>query len=355
MNLLNIVKHLLYLTQTEFGSENSSTTADEILTAERLFEVLKSINVSYFTELYTYDTLDLDNEYDELTNEEQSNDDINDYNENEHSDINDHFTLEEMEKIVEWVDQHPNAGLETISHRFKKYTSYQILNSDHCSFQQEYISPRTLSFTGERTIEVVARKKYNVTHSYTIQSVTSANGLLLDKFLLELQEKENTLGKRVQKNLIIPPNVVVRASKSGKSNDENHHAFLNEVMRPFVGKKFLLFLDAWKTQADLTKFRAVFPHPDSQLLIFPEGSTGYIQPQDLSLFRSWRFIHEKIEHYTHINRTEITISDRQYFINIHSVIHNQLSAPPFKNLIKNGFIQARITNETIGQIEKPKD
>ncbi|CAF5037565.1 unnamed protein product, partial [Rotaria sp. Silwood1] len=226
---------------------------------------------------------------------------------------------------------------------------------DHCSFQQEYIPPRTFSFTGERTTEVVGRKKYNITHSYTIRPVTSANGLLLDKFLLVLQEKENTLGKRVQKNLIIPPSVVVKASKSGKSNDENHHAFLNEVLRPFVGKKFLLFLDAWKTQADLTKFRAVFPHQGSQLLIFPEGSTGYIQPQDLSLFRSWRFIHEKIEHYTHINRTEITISDRQYFINIHSVIHNQLSAPPFKNLIKNGLIQARITNETIGQIEKPKD
>ncbi|CAF3706691.1 unnamed protein product [Rotaria sp. Silwood1] len=120
MNVLNIIKHLHYLTQTEYGSENSSTTADEILTAERLFEVLKSINVSYFTELYTYDTLELDDEYDELTDEEQSNDDINDYNDNEHSDINDHFTLEEMEKIVEWVDQHPNAGLATISHRFKK-------------------------------------------------------------------------------------------------------------------------------------------------------------------------------------------------------------------------------------------
>ncbi|CAF4359097.1 unnamed protein product, partial [Rotaria sp. Silwood2] len=144
--------------------------------------------------------------------------------------------------------------------------------------------------TGERTTEVVGRKKYNVTHSYTIQPVTSANGLLLDKFLLVLQEKENTLGKRVQKNLIIPPNVAVKASTSGKSNDENHHAFLNEVLRPFVGKKFLLFLDAWKTQADLTKFRAVFSHQDSQLLIFPEGSTGYIQPQDLSIFRSWRFM-----------------------------------------------------------------
>jgi hypothetical protein len=122
-----------------------------------------------------------------------------------------------------------------------------------------------------------------------------------------------------------------------------------------VGKKFLLFLDCWKTQPDLTKFRAVFPDQNSQLLIFSEGSTGYLQPQDLSLFRLWQFIHQKIEHYTHINRTELTISDRQYFINIHSIIHNQLSAPLFTNLIKSGFIQARITNETTGQIEKPKD
>ena len=90
-------------------------------------------------------------------------------------------------------------------------------------------------------------------------------------------------------------------------------------------------------------------------MIFPKGSTGYIQPQDLSLFRSWRFIHEKIEHYVHINRTEMNLNDRQYFINMHSIIHNQLSAPQFKNLIKSGFVQANILNETIGEINKPKD
>ncbi|CAF2954665.1 unnamed protein product [Rotaria sp. Silwood2] len=174
-----------------------------------------------------------------------------------------------------------------------KYSTNEILNSDHCSFQQEYVSPRTLSFTGERTTEVAVKKKYNTTHSYTVQPVTSANGQLLDKFLLILQEKENQFGERVQNNLTVPPNVVVRASKSGKSSDEKHHAFLTELRRPLVGKKFLLFLDSWKTEADLTKFRAVFPNQDSQLLIFPEESTGYIQPQDLSLFRSWRFIHEK--------------------------------------------------------------
>ncbi|CAF2166506.1 unnamed protein product, partial [Rotaria magnacalcarata] len=120
-----------------------------------------------------------------------------------------------------------------------------------------------------------------------------------------------------------------RASKSGKCTAGKHHVFLNEVLRQLVGRKFLLLLDSWKTQADLTKFRAVFPNQDSQLLIFPEGSTGYIQPQDISLFRSWRFIHEKIEHYVRINHTEMTISDRQYFIHIHSLIHDQLSAPQF--------------------------
>ena len=188
-----------------------------------------------------------------------------------------------------------------------------------------------------------------------MQPITSADGQLLDKFFLVLQEKENEFGTRVQRDSIVPPNVVVRASKSGNSTDEKHRTFLNEVLPPFVGRKFLLFLDCWTTQTDLKKFRAVFLHQDSQLLMFPQGSTGHIQPQDLSLFRSWRFIHEKIEHYVHINRTETNLNDHQYFINMHSIIHNQLSAPQFKNRIKSGFVQVKILNETVGEIKKPKD
>jgi hypothetical protein len=122
------------------------------------------------------------------------------------------------------------------------YSPNQILKSDHCSFQKEYISPRTLSFTGERTTEVAVKKKNNVTHSYTMQPITSSDGQLLEKFLLILQETENEFGKRVEKDLIVPPNVVVRASKSGKSSDEKHRTFLNEVLRPLVGRKFLLSL-----------------------------------------------------------------------------------------------------------------
>ncbi|CAF0984200.1 unnamed protein product [Rotaria sp. Silwood1] len=355
MNLLNIAKHLLDLAQTEFGYENSAMTTGEIFIVERLFEVLKSFKDSYFSELYTYDSLEFEDEYDETTEEEdnsgetideaKSDDEMDDYNENEHSDLRNRFTLDEMEKIIEWVDQHPNARFATLSHRFKKvkhrnsitrfreyienngtrieklkqikefmlnefylqrtiekaavhdtdlelyaiqkarelnwdtfkaskqflntfkkenrissrrydkiitrtisnskicslddaqnwieskrtiiskYTTHQILNSDHCSFQQEYVSPRTLSFSGERRTEVVVKKKHHLTHSYTVQRVTSADGCLLGKFFLILQEKGNEFGKTVQKYLIVPPNVVVGASKSGKSSGEKHHTF----------------------------------------------------------------------------------------------------------------------------------
>ncbi|CAF5198942.1 unnamed protein product [Rotaria magnacalcarata] len=213
---------------------------------------------------------------------------MDDFDENQQMHIYNQFTLEEMEDIIEWVDQHPNYKFTTIKHRFRKvkfpnyisrfreyikengtrlkkldkikqfmwdefyikgtiekevvhdtdlerfaiqkarelnwdnfqvsesfittfkkekktssrrynklitrvsstrnacsledaqtwiknqksliskYSPNQILNSDHCSFQKEYISPRTLSFTGERTTEVAVKKKNNVTHSYTM-------------------------------------------------------------------------------------------------------------------------------------------------------------------------------------------
>ena len=45
--------------------------------------------------------LEFNDEYDEVTNEEESDDKIDDYNENEDSDIRNCSTLEEMENITE--------------------------------------------------------------------------------------------------------------------------------------------------------------------------------------------------------------------------------------------------------------
>ncbi len=81
------------MTQNKYESENLATTADEIFTAKRLFEVLNSFKDSYFSELYTYDVLDFADEYDEITDKEESDDNINDYNKNEHSGVQNQFIL----------------------------------------------------------------------------------------------------------------------------------------------------------------------------------------------------------------------------------------------------------------------
>ena len=51
-----------------------------------------------------------------MNDEKESHDKVDDHNENEDSHVTNRFTLEEMENVIEWVDQHPNAKLATIRH-----------------------------------------------------------------------------------------------------------------------------------------------------------------------------------------------------------------------------------------------
>ena len=129
MNLVNIAKYLLHLTQTEFYFQNSTTSEDELLASQQLFEILKAFKDSHFNELHTYESLDFPDEYDETTDEEGNADEeestdeeqnIDDYDESQHLDIQNNFTLEEMEDIVAWVDQHPNYKIASIKNRFRK-------------------------------------------------------------------------------------------------------------------------------------------------------------------------------------------------------------------------------------------
>jgi hypothetical protein len=129
MNLVNIAKHLLHLTQMKFHLENSTTTEDEILASQQLFETLKTFKDGHFNELHIYQTLDFSDEYDEMMDGEDSSDEeestdeeqnVDDYDDSGYLDVQNDFTLEEMEEIVEWVDQHPNYKIASIRNRFRK-------------------------------------------------------------------------------------------------------------------------------------------------------------------------------------------------------------------------------------------
>ena len=129
MNSLDIAKHL-HFTQMECGFEDTIPTADEIFASQKLFKVSKASDISYFNELHTYETLDFHDDYDEITYEEEIIDDeyssdedenIDDYDENQYSEIQNNFRLKEMQWTVGWGDEHPNKRIASINRRLRKF------------------------------------------------------------------------------------------------------------------------------------------------------------------------------------------------------------------------------------------
>ncbi|CAF1196567.1 unnamed protein product [Rotaria sordida] len=151
------------------------------------------------------DDEETDDKYEETTDQEEDSDsEADDYNENEHYDIKNHFTLEEMENIIEWVGERPNARFTTISHQFQKIKSMKAI-------EKETVHDDDLQL-------------------YAIQKARELDWdtFKANKSFINTFKKENDISSRRT------------------------------------------------IQTEQNKFRKVFPHQDSQLLIFPEGSTGDI-------------------------------------------------------------------------------
>jgi hypothetical protein len=86
----------------ELHFQNSTTSEDEVLASQQLFEILKTFKDSYSNELHTYESLDFHDEYDEIADEgdsvdeEESTDEeqnIDDYEESQYSDIENNFKV----------------------------------------------------------------------------------------------------------------------------------------------------------------------------------------------------------------------------------------------------------------------
>ena len=83
MNSVNVAEYLLYLTENNFTSADDVTSSNEIFAAQRLFQILKSYRSSSFNELYGYETLDFNDEFDALSDEEENNSEEDDYVKNQ--------------------------------------------------------------------------------------------------------------------------------------------------------------------------------------------------------------------------------------------------------------------------------
>jgi len=84
-----------------------------------------------------------------------------------------------------------------------------------------------------------------MTHSYTVQPVISADGRLLPKLFVVLQEKDGKFGERVKKEIFKADNLYVLPSKSGKLTKSIVQAWIEDVYLPNVPNDSVLLLDSW--------------------------------------------------------------------------------------------------------------
>ena len=120
MNLVDVTKHLCQLAREEYGSPNATTSYNETFAVEQFFGILKTLENSDFSPLYTYQFLEFSTEFDEINDSEQSSDE-ND--ENQDVKFRRSITVEEINKIVDWVDKDLNYSSSTILHKFRKVRS----------------------------------------------------------------------------------------------------------------------------------------------------------------------------------------------------------------------------------------
>lgn len=195
---------------------------------------------------------------------------------------------------------------------------------------------RTLTKIGTKRVERMAQRNNSLTHSLTLNVCISASGELLPKCFVTLHEPKPPQSFQA---LVAPfTELYVTNSRSGKMDSKLANEWLKEVFVPNVADKSLLLLDSWPGFNQMMKLPIVNTHK-LQIVVFPPGTTGELQPLDLQFNRQFKNFLQQIQQEIRRADTTFIISKRANLLQILSFVYNQIKAPIFKNWIKAGFVQ----------------
>lgn len=169
-----------------------------------------------------------------------------------------------------------------------------------------------------------------------------------------LQEINGIFGPRVLAHLPNYPNVIIKCSSSGKMTKELVNEFNIEIIKPYFKTNFVYIADSWSGQTNLEIYENIFENKCTFLRI-PPRCTSLIQPLDVYFFRFWKMIAKRIYNEVALHEWEIELKDRNQIIKLHSLIHNQLSAPIFRNMIiyswfRSGYLTPHFPFKDISEI-----
>lgn len=220
----------------------------------------------------------------------------------------------------------------------------QILNTDQVGIEKEVHSTRTLSFAGEKKTFGTVSSKNATTHSYTIQPIISLDGRQVGPIFLCLQEPMGKMGECVKKNLFEPSNVVITCSSSGKLTSSLVAYWRDHCLLPSIGNKCLLLSDSWSGQNDTSLYdKANCQNKHITRLQIPQKTTSDLQPLDVYYNRQMKNFIKRINNRVVLDEIPIHMYERNNIIKMVSLVHNQLSAPIFRQMIRYSWFASGLT------------
>ncbi|KAF4517164.1 hypothetical protein B566_EDAN006463 [Ephemera danica] len=223
----------------------------------------------------------------------------------------------------------------------------RAFNGDQIGFARELHCGRTLALCGDTDVHSLAQSLSNMSHSYTAMPTLSALGEFLPKMLLVLQEPTGQFGPEVRKKMIVPDNLIVLASKSGKMSRGDVKIYFRECFAPYCGPKATLLLDQWngfKNRDFLEDVQGEF-NTEIEILDLPKKSTMYTQPLDKHVFRMLKDYIRKLSDKIILLDIDFVLGQRQNIIYIQSFAFRQFTSPRHKTMLLKAWSKAGYTPE----------
>jgi hypothetical protein len=256
----------------------------------------------------------------------------------------------------EVIKQTANEFLNNAKQVMQSFDESNTFNSDQSGFNYVITSGRTLSEEGEKATLSSVSSVAATRHSYTIQPTISADGKLLSPLFLCLQETDDKFGPRIIANLQQRANVYVTCSKSGKLTKPLLQDWCSDVFFPTAPTEALLFLDSWSAHKNNAIFDSVFSESKTLTrLLIPPKTTSFTQPLDIYFFRQYKTFARRIQNRINLDNISIDLKERNNIIKLHSLIHNQLSAPSFQPMIKYSWYKAGYFEQHPGRFKNVKE
>lgn len=254
----------------------------------------------------------------------------------------------DQENAAAIVQRIENFGPKYIEES-SQFEKRHIYNFDQTGFNYEPANLRTLSFKGERDTIIVIDSKNKHSHSYTVQPMISRAGTLFKKLLIVTQEPENAFGPIVGPRILELErkyeNIQIYPSRSGKLtsflvdrwfnstlsiavDDARHEMMDDDENRSAI----LVLADSWSGHAKQTQ-EDELRQMGVTLMRIPKQTTDRLQPLDVNFNRQLKIFYNRIVEEAFYQDILPNVTTREGIINIHSLLHNQISSPKYRDMI----------------------